>query len=603
MLLRSDVIARMSEDKKRITHPTPDQGLSKRLAIEEEYIPDEVLMQMGAFESLQPPQLTEEDALMMALADSVDGTNEMKARDLLKTVFGHEEFREAQKEVILSVVAGQDTMAVLPTGRGKSLCFQLPALMMDGVTFVVSPLLALMLDQVNALNAKNIRSAQLSSANKPQQEREIMQDLSSPEPRLKIVYITPERTERGDFRQLLNLMHSRGKVSFFAVDEAHCISQWGHDFRVTFRQLKYFKATFPKIPVLALTASATELAKRDIVQQLMLVPDPNVFTSSFNRAEIHYEVRRKVAQTIVREQIVKIINSYPSGTSGVIYCCFRRDCDELAEYLQNRGLRVSSYHAGLNDELRKKTQLDWSSGKVPIVCATIAFGMGIDKPDVRFVIHETMPKTMEGLYQESGRAGRDRQTSKSIVFYSTGDIKKIEWLFNHNTRSTPAKRADDMKMLRQVADYCELKTCRRCFVLAYFNEKATDELCNGTCDVCQAKGQPSQPIKLPQPQRRKSAPAVVQSFALPIPFVPAADPRDVFRTELIDAIARNMNVEKSRVIFLARTEEDFYFRNYPNKGIYRTKLRRRLSEINAASSPIFDVDFLDAKSASVTRLK
>lgn len=568
---------------------TPDQDLSKRIKVGEPFPSDEELF--GSAGVANTPSITpivriddwDDDAALIAAAEAVEEPMEVRAYRILKQTFGHTEFREAQKEVVLSVASGFDTMAVLPTGRGKSLCFQLPALLKFGVTFVVSPLLALMHDQVRALQTLKIPAAQLNSSVKESESKQTIQDLQNPHPTLKIVYITPERTERPDFRSILQLMHSRGNIAFFAVDEAHCISQWGHDFRPPFRKLNALKRMFPDIPLLALTASATALVKQDIVEQLELNENHRVFTSTFNRAEIHYEVRQKPSPEATWKQIVEMIQSYPPGTTGVVYCFSRKDCEALSNYLNSRKVKAQPYHAGLSDKLRKATQNAWSSGETPVVCATIAFGMGIDKPDVRFVIHETLPKTVEGFYQESGRAGRDRQVSRSVVFFSPKDVGKIIWLFNSNDRTTPAQAEIYKEMLQQVVEYCTLSTCRRCYVLKYFGENAeAGQVCHGTCDICKRDAKPS-----PDADRRVKPNNTTEFLQK------ALRPREYFRECLSTEISRNMRVTKEEVNYLACIEEWRYHDLYPDINAYRTEIIRRIHEISNAEKPLFDFKLLD----------
>ncbi len=586
---------------KRTENPTPDQGVTKRIKVGDPFPSEEELFGNSytnpvvvGDSSPPPPPLAifeddwEDDSALLAAVQAVENrvdnvaaggdSTEVRAYRILKETFGHDEFREAQKEVVLSIASGCDTMAVLPTGRGKSLCFQLPALLKHGVTFVVSPLLALMHDQVRALQVLKIPAAQLNSSVTETYVRQTMEDLQSNNPTLKIVYITPERTEHPTFRGLLHLMNSRGNIAFFAVDEAHCISQWGHDFRPPFRQLNALKRMFPNIALLALTASATALVKKDIVEQLELSPNHKVFTSTFNRAEIHYEVRQKPKQSECWGQIAQLIKGYPANTTGVVYCFSRKDCEAMAQFLCKRGIKAQPYHAGLSDGIRKSTQNAWSSGATPVVCATIAFGMGIDKPDVRFVIHETLPKTVEGFYQESGRAGRDRQVSQSVVYYSSGDVSKIEWLFDNNERSTPAQAEIYKEMLKQVVEYCELRTCRRCFVLAYFGETADPaQVCAGTCDVCRRK-------------RNTSPPAAGGAKSTPLQMPPM---RDQFRDRLATVIASNMKVTEKQVHSIARTEELHYYNTYPNNVIYRNEIARRIRGISNSVMPLFDRKFFD----------
>jgi len=402
---------------------------------------------------------------------------------VLRTTFGHTEFRNPQKQVVEAVLAGQDCAVVLPTGRGKSLCYQLPAVCLPGIAFIISPLISLMQDQVRALNQLNIPCALLSSMQTPQEIGSVWTELQTGSPPFKLLYITPERVATEDFQALLRKLES--KISFFAIDEAHCISQWGHDFRATYRKLGALKEAFPAIPVLALTATATPRVKEDITVQLKL-KEPEFFLGTFNRPEISYEVRHKHTTFGVDKDVIDEVQSYPRGTCLIVYCFSKKSCEEHAAALQAENCSAKAYHAGLATAERKAVQADWSSGKLDVVCATIAFGMGIDKPNVRAVIHATLPQSMEAFYQESGRAARDGQPAKSIVFFSQKDANWLGGFIKVNTKDNLASQKQKLEALEKVVDYCKAPTCRRKYIMRYFGETPDKDICKKTCDVCRS---------------------------------------------------------------------------------------------------------------------
>ena len=404
-----------------------------------------------------------------------------KALATLKTVFGHDNFREPQLEVVNSILKGNDTLVLLPTGRGKSLCYQLPAVMSDGVAIVISPLIALMQDQVAALRAKGINCAMLSSANTGIENHRTVQYLFEEGCDCRLLYVSPERLATGHFREVLSELAKLKRISFFAVDEAHCISQWGHDFRPTYTEISYLKEAFPEIPMLALTATATDRVKADMIDQLKF-NDFRFFFGTFNRPEISYEVRRVKYRD---DSIAELIKEYPFGTNVIIYCLSRANCEELASKLQEKNLPARAYHAGLPTAERNATLEQWQSGQFSIVCATVAFGMGIDKANVRLVIHRSMPKTVEGFYQESGRAGRDGLPAQSVLFYDRDDLGILNFFIEKI--KNPKHREHQEKALQDIIEYCKLRTCRRVYLLKYFGEPATSAICNNTCDQCNPK--------------------------------------------------------------------------------------------------------------------
>ncbi len=388
----------------------------------------------------------------------------------LKTHFGFDAFRPLQEEIVTAVLARQDTLVLMPTGGGKSLCYQLPALMFGGLTLVISPLIALMKDQVDALNHNGVAAAFLNSSLNIKERGRVESAVLAGE--VKILYLAPERLALFGFRQFL----SRLEVSLVAIDEAHCISEWGHDFRPEYRNLRDMRSLFPEVPIIALTATATPQVRQDIVTALGL-RDPRVFISSFNRPNLHYSVRAKYNAT---GSLVKLLKGY-KDQSVIIYCFSRKDTETLAGDLSDAGFRALPYHAGLAREVRRETQEKFIRDEVKIIVATIAFGMGIDKPNVRLVVHMDIPKTMESYYQETGRAGRDGQPSDCVLFYSIADRRKHDYFIEQIADALERERA--CRKLRRVLEYCQWGGCRRRFLLEYFGEAYEAASC-GACDNC-----------------------------------------------------------------------------------------------------------------------
>ncbi len=391
---------------------------------------------------------------------------------LLKAHFGFESFRGQQEAVVRRVLAGGDSLLLMPTGGGKSLCYQLPALAMEGVTLVVSPLIALMKDQVDGLNANGI-AARFINSTLPVRDVERVQE----EVRrgiVKILYVAPERLAQPGFQRFLGGL----TVSLIAIDEAHCISEWGHEFRPDYRNLRQLRTMFPGTPVLALTATATERVRRDIVQQLEL-QDAEVFVSSFDRANLSYSVR---AKDNVERQLPQLLSKW-KDRAAIVYCFSRQETEDLAASLRGQGLVAKAYHAGLSAEERRRTQEDFSRDRVPIIVATIAFGMGVDKPDVRLVVHTNLPKSVEGYYQETGRAGRDGLPSDCVLLFSYGDKRRQEFFFREI--EDEGERRNAQAKLDQMVRYAQLHSCRRRYLLEYFGERWDAEDCGG-CDVCLA---------------------------------------------------------------------------------------------------------------------
>lgn len=395
----------------------------------------------------------------------------MTPNQALQKYFGYTYFRHRQDEIIAHILNGKDVLALMPTGGGKSLCYQLPAVLLTGLTIVISPLIALMKDQVDSLNINGIPAAFLNSSQSPDEQRQLIERLRNNQ--IKLLYLAPERLFSGE-NKLIQFLQSLPVVQI-AIDEAHCISHWGHDFRPEYLMLAGLKQHFPSVPVIALTATADKLTQKDILEKLDL-KDPAVFISSFNRENITYTVAPK------RKSFIQLLDFLDKrkDESGIIYCLSRKSTEALATDLKAEGFLAEAYHAGLDNATKARNQEAFLRDDVRIIVATIAFGMGINKSNVRYVVHMDLPKNIEGYYQETGRAGRDGLPSDAMLYYSPGDAQKLKEFAR--IENNPEQSRIMLKKLDDMVRYSELQTCRRQFLLRYFDEQAPDDC--GSCDVC-----------------------------------------------------------------------------------------------------------------------
>jgi ATP-dependent DNA helicase RecQ len=391
--------------------------------------------------------------------------------ELLKKYWGYSAFLPHQKEIIGTILNNNDTLAIMATGGGKSLCYQLPALCLGGLTVVISPLISLMKDQVDDLNARGIPAAAFNSSLEYRDRARIESELK--DGTLRLLFISPEKCMQPNFLDSL-----RGApIRLIAIDEAHCISEWGHNFRPEYRQLAQLKKVFPAVPLVALTATAIPEVRKDISEQLGL-SGAREFIGSFNRKNLQYRIIQKKNPMVF---LANYIGQHRND-SGIIYCMSKKETEDIAADLHKRGYKAHAYHAGLSKQVREKVQDAFIRDAINIVCATVAFGMGIDKPDVRYVIHYDLPKTVESYYQETGRAGRDGQYSECILLYSRGDYARVRSMLEHDDAGERNLRLA-LKKLRDITEYCETTTCRRKFLLNYFGEEYLEENC-ASCDNC-----------------------------------------------------------------------------------------------------------------------
>ena len=393
----------------------------------------------------------------------------MEIKDYLRKYYGYDTFRPNQKEIIDNVMTGNDTLVLMPTGGGKSICYQIPALILPGTAIIVSPLISLMKDQVETLRANGIEAAALNSSNTGDVDTIIRRKCMSGD--LKLLYISPER-----LLMEIPYLLSQIRISLFAIDEAHCISQWGHDFRPEYTQLGLLRERFPDVPIMALTATADKITRHDILNQLK-IEKAHEYISSFDRPNLSLSVKRGFKDSEKVAFIQNFIKARPY-TSGIIYCLSKKTTEKVAEKLRAKGINAMPYHAGLTNKERSQTQELFKNDELQVVCATIAFGMGIDKSNVRWVIHFNMPKSIESFYQEIGRAGRDGAPADTVLFYSIADIIQL-------TEFAKASGQKDVNMdkLKRMREYAESSVCRRRILLNYFNEQSDNDC--GNCDICQ----------------------------------------------------------------------------------------------------------------------
>jgi ATP-dependent DNA helicase RecQ len=391
------------------------------------------------------------------------------ARSALRKYFGYDSFRPSQDQVIASALAGKDCFVLMPTGSGKSICFQIPALLRPGTAIVVSPLISLMKDQVDGMRQNGIRAACFNSSLSAQESRDVLAQLDAGE--LDLLYVAPERLMMPEFENKL----SRVPIALFAIDEAHCVSQWGHDFRPEYVQLGRLRDRFPEVPFMALTATADQQTRDDVLVRLRL-RDPSVFITGFDRPNIRYTVVEKARPLTQTEKYIK---DRPND-SGIVYCMSRKRTEEVSQHLRSNGISAKHYHAGMNNTERAKVQDAFQKDEIQVVVATVAFGMGIDKPNVRFVIHFDLPKNIESYYQETGRAGRDGLPSEAVMLYSAGDIMRVKKLISIGENKE--QNRIELVKLNSIIAFAEAYDCRRRVLLGYFGEPLPNNC--GNCDTC-----------------------------------------------------------------------------------------------------------------------
>nr|XP_023884464.1 ATP-dependent DNA helicase Q-like 3 isoform X2 [Quercus suber] len=404
---------------------------------------------------------------------------------LLRWHFGYADFRGTQLDAIQAVLSGRDCFCLMPTGAGKSMCYQIPALAKPGIVLVVSPLIALMENQVMALKEKGIAAEYLSSTQTSDVKNKIHEDLDSGKPSVRLLYVTPELISTLGFMSKLTKIYTRGLLNLIAIDEAHCISSWGHDFRPSYRKLSSLRSRLPNVPILALTATAVPKVQQDVMESLCL-QNPLVLKSSFNRPNIYYEVRYKDLLVDAYADLSDLLKSY-GDVCGIVYCLERTTCDDLSAHLSKSGISCAAYHAGLNNKVRTSVLDNWISSKIQVVVATVAFGMGIDRKDVRIVCHFNIPKSMEAFYQESGRAGRDQLPSRSLLYYGMDDRKKMEFILSNAKNKLPSLGSQEDLPKKSLTDFTQVldaegKKFLRVLASRYSNVPAS--LCRKSCDAC-----------------------------------------------------------------------------------------------------------------------